>query len=830
MPKAKGGAVKGAKKTGAQNKKHRVDAKGKKPRAEKVARERRNSEQTQEFRGARHRDGGERGYREDRGGYGNRSESRGGEFRSRDEFGRKSRPAGGDRRTDRSGYGRDDRPRGGESRDDRGNRRFGEERDSRFNRDGQGSRNFDRGNRYERDSARGPRSYGRDDSRPRYSDDRREGRDSRRDDRFSRDDRKGGYSSREESRGGRGYREQADDRRGGYAPRGRGAEFGGERRGRDERRGGYGRPDAQGSRNFREGDRRDSGKRSFDSGRSERRDFRDGRADRGDRPRRDDRPDRFPRDDRSERPRRDDRGDRREDRREGRSGGWEERGGRERSGGHRPAHIAGAAYAHSRTGHDRPRDERPRRDRQHGQGWTPRNHDEFDYQESDLMDWEPSEAPEGQLVEVPEGLGFGELGVPKRLVNALAAKGISEPFPIQVATIPDALEGKNLLGRGQTGSGKTLAFGLPMITRIAAGPASNNPRGIILLPTRELAMQVADVISSLGTTMGLRTLLVAGGMPYPPQLRALSRGVDIIVATPGRLIDLIDQYAADLSEIQICVLDEADQMSDMGFMPEVTRILDLVPNEVQYLLYSATLDEAVDQVVARYLPGAIEHGVDPERSTVTTMHHHLLHVLPKDKLDVIAHVVNREGRTIVFVRTQMAADRISGQLRERGVMAGALHGGLTQGARSRVMRAFRNDSIPVLVATDVAARGIHVDGVSLVLQADVPHDDKDYLHRAGRTARAGEEGVVATVVLPHERRRMSRIADQAGVHVEPRRVASGDEWLSETAASSWPLVNDVIAEELYQELIAPRPTPRKSVGSRPPRRKFYDSNRPRRGH
>ena len=798
MPKAKGGAVKGAKKGGAQNKKHRVDAKGKKPRAEKVARERRNSEREPEFRGSRnHHDNVERGYREDR--YGNRSEARGGEFRSRDDGGRQERPSG-----------RSDRGRSGEFREARGNQRFQEDRGSRnFDRNDRGHRDFDRDNRFDREAPRGgkrrdERSQGRDDFRPRYSDDRRPGRDDRR-----------GYASREDSRDGRGYRGQRDENRaGGYPSRGRGSDQGGA--GHFE------------SRDSRSGSRPDSSRRSYEAGRDGRRDFRDDRHERPGRDgRKDFRDDRTRRDDRYERPGRDGRKDfrddrterpRRDDRRDDRN--WEERGGRERSGS-RPARVAGAAYVHGRGGHDRPRHDRQDR--------APRNQSEFDYQESDLMDWEPSEAPEGQLVEVPEGLGFGELGVPKRLVNALAAKGITEPFPIQVATIPDALEGKNLLGRGQTGSGKTLAFGLPMITRIAAGPTSNNPRGIILLPTRELAMQVADVVSSLGTTMGLRTLLVAGGMPYPPQLRALSRGVDIIVATPGRLIDLIDQYAADLSEIQICVLDEADQMSDMGFMPEVTRILDLVPDQVQYLLYSATLDAAVDQVVARYLPGAIEHGVDPERSTVDTMHHHLLHVLPKDKLDVISHIVNREGRTIVFVRTQMAADRISGQLRERGVMAGALHGGLTQGARSRVMRAFRNDSIPVLVATDVAARGIHVDGVSLVLQADVPHDDKDYLHRAGRTARAGEEGAVLTVVLPHERRRMARIADQAGVHVEPRRVASGDAWLSETAASVWPLTQDVVAEDAYQELIAPRPTPRKSAGSRPPRRKFHDSNRQRRG-
>ena len=623
-----------------------------------------------------------------------------------------------------------------------------------------------------------------------------------------------------------------------------------ERRGRDERDArGFRRDDrddryGRDERRFERGPRRDGDERGYgrrEAERSERfgADRRGPRPERGFRGGRDERPARFNRDDRPERGDRFDRrppreerwgrDDRREGGRPGRVGGprvrpaWatDERPSRERAWGRDERHPDRGERRPERPGRGPRRDfDRGERHPRFNEGPRRWEDEGDDYQESDLMSWEPAEAPEGQSVEVPEGTGFAELGVPNKLVKVLAGNGINAPFPIQAATIPDAMKGSDLLGRGQTGSGKTLAFGLPMITRIVEAPPADQPRGIVLTPTRELAMQVADVISSLATAMGLRTLLVAGGMPYPPQLRALGRGVDIIVATPGRLIDLMEQDAADLSKVMVSVLDEADQMADMGFMPEVTRILDEVPTDAQHMLFSATLDEDVDRVVQRYLTDPVVHGVDPDRASVTTMSHLLLHVAPHDKLDVIAQAANREGRTIVFVRTQLGADRVARQLRERGVMAGALHGGLTQGARARVMKAFRASDVPVLVATDVAARGIHVDDVSLVLQADIPHDSKDYLHRSGRTARAGEEGVVASVVLPHERKRMARITSQAGVNESPRRAIPGDEWLAKATGGSVPTKGNAIEEEAYQALIAPRPTPRKKrpdFGGRPRR-------------
>ncbi len=285
----------------------------------------------------------------------------------------------------------------------------------------------------------------------------------------------------------------------------------------------------------------------------------------------------------------------------------------------------------------------------------------------------------------------------------------------------------------------------------------------MLVPTRELAMQVHDVLSPLAKTADLSVVLVAGGMSYTPQLRAFQRGVDIVVATPGRLIDLMDQGAVDLSRVEIAVLDEADHMADLGFMPDVTTILDSVPPGGQRLLFSATLDGAVDRLVRTYLDHPVTHEVDSAQASVSTMAHHLLHIAPKDKAQVTAEIAGRPGRTLIFVRTQRGADRVAEQLRAAGVLAGALHGGLAQGARTRILAVFKDGTLPVLVATDVAARGIHVDEVGLVLQVDPPGGPKEYLHRAGRTARAGGTGIVVTLVLPHQRRELSRLAGQAGV-------------------------------------------------------------------
>ena len=387
-------------------------------------------------------------------------------------------------------------------------------------------------------------------------------------------------------------------------------------------------------------------------------------------------------------------------------------------------------------------------------------------------------------VTIAEDNGFAALGLPAPLVERLAREGITVPFPIQTATIPDALAGRDVLGRGQTGSGKTFAFGLPTLTRLAAGDRAlaRRPRALILTPTRELAMQISDALEPFVHVMGLRHKLVAGGMPYPPQLMALDRGVDLLIATPGRLKDLIERGAVQLVDISIMILDEADHMAEMGFLPEITSILDGLPEGGQRLLFSATLDRGVDAVVKRYLTDPVTHSTDDVTASVTTMDHHILLIDPQHKKSITAEVANREGRTLVFVRTKLGADRVAEQLREQGVFAAALHGGLAQGARNRVLSAFKDGSLPVLVATDVAARGIHVDDISVVLQADPPADHKDYLHRSGRTARAGEKGSVITLALPHQRKGMERLAREAGVDVMATRAVPGDEMLASTGA------------------------------------------------
>ncbi|KJS55398.1 RNA helicase, partial [Streptomyces rubellomurinus subsp. indigoferus] len=360
---------------------------------------------------------------------------------------------------------------------------------------------------------------------------------------------------------------------------------------------------------------------------------------------------------------------------------------------------------------------------------------------------------------------FGDLGLHDDVVRALAKRGVTTPFPIQAATIPDALAGKDVLGRGRTGSGKTLSFGLPLLTRLADGERTRakHPRGLILVPTRELAMQVADALEPFGSVLGLRLKVVCGGTSMSNQIYALERGVDILVATPGRLRDLLNRGSAKLDDVQTVVLDEADQMADMGFLPEVTEILDQVPAGGQRLLFSATLENEIDTLVKRYLKSPVTHEVDPSAGAVTTMTHHILVVKPKDKAPITNAIAARKGRTIIFVRTQMGADRVAEQLIEAGVKADALHGGMTQGARTRVLGDFKDGYVNVVVATDVAARGIHVDGIDLVLNVDPAGDHKDYLHRSGRTARAGRSGAVVTLVLPHQRRGVFRLMEDAGV-------------------------------------------------------------------
>ncbi|MCP3787583.1 DEAD/DEAH box helicase [Micromonospora sp. A3M-1-15] len=383
---------------------------------------------------------------------------------------------------------------------------------------------------------------------------------------------------------------------------------------------------------------------------------------------------------------------------------------------------------------------------------------------------------------------FAALGLPRQLVEALARQGITTPFEIQRATVPDALAGRDVLGRGQTGSGKTLAFGLPVIARLADRNRARplHPRALVLVPTRELAMQVNDALVPLGKAVGIFLKTAVGGVPYDRQIDALRRGVEIVVATPGRLGDLIERGVCKLDDVEITVLDEADQMADMGFLPEVTQLLAKTPADAQRLLFSATLDNDVDSLVKRFMTDPVTHSTAPATAAVSTMDHHLLLIPPHDKFAVAASIAARDGRTMLFARTQLGVDRLVEQLAAVGVRAGGLHGGKTQRMRTRTLAEFREGRMNVLVATDVAARGIHVDGVTLVLHVDPPKDPKDYLHRAGRTARAGESGAVATLVLPKQRRTTLAMLEKAGVEPAETRVRAGDAELAELTGAREP--------------------------------------------
>ncbi|MFI1304002.1 DEAD/DEAH box helicase [Streptomyces sioyaensis] len=388
------------------------------------------------------------------------------------------------------------------------------------------------------------------------------------------------------------------------------------------------------------------------------------------------------------------------------------------------------------------------------------------------------EAPETDT----DTVTFADLGLPEGVVRKLAQNGVTTPFPIQAATIPDALAGKDILGRGRTGSGKTLSFGLPTLAQLAGGHTEKKkPRAVILTPTRELAMQVADALQPYGDVLGLKMKVVCGGTSMGNQIYALERGVDILVATPGRLRDIINRGACSLENVQVAVLDEADQMSDLGFLPEVTELLDQVPDGGQRMLFSATMENEISTLVKRYLTNPVSHEVDSAQGNVTTMTHHVLVVKPKDKAPVTAAIAARKGRTIIFVRTQLGADRIAEQLVESGVKADALHGGMTQGARTRVLADFKDGYVNALVATDVAARGIHVDGIDLVLNVDPAGDHKDYLHRSGRTARAGQSGTVVSLSLPHQRRQIFRLMEDAGVDAS-RHIVGGSGAFDEDVA------------------------------------------------
>lgn len=366
---------------------------------------------------------------------------------------------------------------------------------------------------------------------------------------------------------------------------------------------------------------------------------------------------------------------------------------------------------------------------------------------------------------------WAELGVSTELLSTLKRQGIDSPFPIQAKTLPDAISGRDVLGRGQTGSGKTLAFGLAMITRLAHRKATaKHPLGIVLVPTRELAMQVTDALMPYAQAVDLDIRLIAGGMPYAKQIDALKRGVPIVVATPGRLNDLVEQGHINLSKIEITILDEADQMCDMGFMPQIVEVLDMTKPNSQRLLFSATLDADVDKIVRKYLHDPVEHATNSGKASVKTMTHYLFITYSEDKPAILAEIGSRNGKTMFFARTQAGVDRIAKDLANKGVPAGALHGGKTQAVRTRTLNAFKEGITDVLVATDVAARGIHVDGVSLVVHIDPPNDHKDYLHRAGRTARAGETGKVVTMIGPRQQKAVTAMTSRAGVDPEVVKV------------------------------------------------------------
>jgi superfamily II DNA/RNA helicase len=350
---------------------------------------------------------------------------------------------------------------------------------------------------------------------------------------------------------------------------------------------------------------------------------------------------------------------------------------------------------------------------------------------------------------------FAELGVARALVNVLDAQGITTAFPIQALTIADALAGRDVCGKAKTGSGKTLGFGLPMLQRLALEPTCSvpdqrpaRPRGLVLLPTRELAVQVYVVLAPLGAALGLNVAAVYGGADIERQIKALRKGCDVIIATPGRLIDLGDRGEVNVEQLDVLVLDEADRMADMGFMPQVEWVLRrIVDRPHQTLLFSATLDGAIDRLVKRYLTDPVFHEVASDTQTVSSMVHHFLQVHQMDRVKVAAAICRSFDKTIVFCRTKRGADRLVEQLQKEGIRAAAIHGDLRQSQREKALADFQAEKLPVLVATDVAARGLHINAVDCVMHFDPPEDQKAYLHRSGRTARAGSTGVVVSLLL-----------------------------------------------------------------------------------
>ncbi|PPF89009.1 DEAD/DEAH box helicase [Subtercola sp. Z020] len=390
------------------------------------------------------------------------------------------------------------------------------------------------------------------------------------------------------------------------------------------------------------------------------------------------------------------------------------------------------------------------------------------------------------------GASFASLGVPAPLVAKLTAEGITSPFPIQVDTLPDTLNGRDVLGRGKTGSGKTLAFSIPMVARLAGVLAGGKrrpgrPVGLILAPTRELATQITAVLQPLADAYGLKSTTIFGGVSQSRQVAALKAGVDVVVACPGRLEDLMKQGFVSLDAVEITVLDEADHMADLGFLPVVTRILSKTPEHGQRLLFSATLDNGVDKIVNRFLHNEVLHSVDEANSPVAAMTHHVFEVNDAEaKTALVRKLASGTGRRILFMRTKHHAKKLARQLIEAGIPAVDLHGNLSQVARDRNLAAFSAGDVSVLVATDVAARGVHVDDIELVIHVDPPTEHKAYLHRSGRTARAGSEGDVVTIILPAQRKDLDQLMRKAAIKVDVERVSlaspSVDALVGEVAA------------------------------------------------
>lgn len=374
---------------------------------------------------------------------------------------------------------------------------------------------------------------------------------------------------------------------------------------------------------------------------------------------------------------------------------------------------------------------------------------------------------------------FADLGLPREIVSTLSKEGITQPFPIQEAAIPDALAGRDVLGRGPTGSGKTFTFGLPMLARLAGSPSKpGSPRGLVLAPTRELAAQIRERLDDPAGALGLRVLDVVGGVNINHHIRALASPVDLLVATPGRAEDLINQKKLSFNAVEITALDEADQMADMGFLPQVRKLLDRTPKDGQRLLFSATLDGDVQKLIDRYMHDPVTHSTAPVEAAVDTMEHYRLLVGGREQRNEIAmQIAAREGKTIMFMRTKHGVDRQVKKLRRVGINAEGLHGDKSQGARTRALDGFSSGTTPVLVATDIAARGIDVDDVSLVVHIDPPAEHKAYLHRAGRTARAGTSGTVVTLVMDEQENEVAQLMRKAGVDAPEVKVAPMSESL-----------------------------------------------------